>query len=174
MSQSCGGCFGSRLSFCRGGGDLTATTFLKAHHISRGETIAQSLKDRFDYGQSPEKTGNGELISAYECDPQTADAEFLLAKARYKAITGREQRRDADVLCYQIRQSFKPGEITAEEANRVGYETAMRWTKGKHAFFVATHTDRAHIHMHISMHHSYRLVNSGYSSVNLLLFTFSP
>ena len=146
MSQ---GCFGSRLSFCRGGGDLTATTFLKAHHISRGETIAQSLKDRFDYGQSPEKTGNGELISAYECDPQTADAEFLLSKARYKAITGREQRRDADVLCYQIRQSFKPGEITAEEANRVGYETAMRWTKGKHAFFVATHTDRAHIHNHI-------------------------
>lgn len=95
------------------------------------------------------KPETGELISAYECDPQTADAEFLLAKARYKAITGREQRRDADVLCYQIRQSFKPGEITAEEANRVGYETAMRWTKGKHAFFVVTHTDRAHIHNHI-------------------------
>ena len=65
----------------------------------------------------------------------TADAEFLLSKAKYKAITGREQQRDADVLCYQIRQSFKPGEITPEEANRVGYETAMRWTKGKHAFF---------------------------------------
>ena len=79
----------------------------------------------------------------------TADAEFLLSKAKYKAITGREQRRDADVLCYQIRQSFKPGEITPEEANRVGYETAMRWTKGKHAFFVATHTDRHHIHNHI-------------------------
>ena len=75
----------------------------------------------------------------------TADAEFLLSKAKYKATTGREQRRDADVLCYQIRQSFKPGEITPEEANRVGYETAMRWTKGKHAFFVATHTDRRHI-----------------------------
>ena len=79
----------------------------------------------------------------------TADAEFLLSKAKYKATTGREQRRDAVVLCYQIRQSFKPGEITPEEANRVGYETAMRWTKGKHAFFVATHTDRHHIHNHI-------------------------
>ena len=53
------------------------------------------------------------------------------------------------MLCYQIRQAFKPGEITPEEANRVGYETAMRWTKGKHAFFVATHTDRRHIHNHI-------------------------
>lgn len=116
------------------------------HHISKGETVAQSLKDRFDYGQNPEKTQGGELISAYECDHRTADAEFLLAKAKYKAVTGREQRRDADVLCYQIRQSFRPGEITPEEANRVGYETAMRWTKGKHAFFVATHTDRQHIH----------------------------
>ena len=119
------------------------------HHISKGETIAQSLKDRFDYGQNPEKTQGGELISAYECDHRTADAEFLLAKAKYKAVTGREQKRDADVLCYQIRQSFRPGEITPEEANRVGYETAMRWTKGKHAFFVATHTDRQHIHNHI-------------------------
>lgn len=132
-----------------GGGELTATTRLITHHISKGETIAQSLKDRFDYGQNPEKTQGGELISAYECDHRTADAEFLLAKAKYKAVTGREQKRDADVLCYQIRQSFRPGEITPEEANRVGYETAMRWTKGKHAFFVATHTDRQHIHNHI-------------------------
>ena len=89
------------------------------------------------------------MISSYGCDHMTADAEFLLAKAKYKAITGREQKRDADVLCYQIRQSFKPGEITPEEANRVGYETALRWTKGNHAFFVATHTDRQHIHNHI-------------------------
>ena len=131
------------------GGISTATTYLKAHHISKGESIAQSLKDRFEYGQNPDKTEGGELISCYECDHMTADAEFLLSKAKYKAITGREQRRDADVLCYPIRQSFKPGEITPEEANRVGYETAMRWTKGKHAFFVATHTDRRHIHNHI-------------------------
>ena len=128
---------------------LTATTYLKSHYISKGKTIAQSMQDRFDYGQDPEKTQDGELISSYECDHMTADAEFLLSKAKYKAVTGREQRRDADVLCYQIRQSFLPGEITPEEANRVGYETAMRWTKGDYAFFVCTHTDRQHIHNHI-------------------------
>ena len=126
-----------------------AVTRLITHHISKGETIAQSLKDRFDYGQNPDKTQGGELISSYECDHQTADAEFLLSKAKYKAVTGREQKRESDVLCYQIRQSFVPGEITPDEANRVGYETAMRWTKGKHAFFVATHTDTKHIHNHI-------------------------
>ena len=109
----------------------------------------QSLKERFDYGQNPDKTEGGELISSYGCDHMTADAEFLLNKAKYKAATGREQRRDADVLCYQIRQSFKPGEITPEEANRIGYETAMRWTKGKYQFFVCTHIDKEHIHNHI-------------------------
>ena len=102
-----------------------ATTRLIARHISKGETIAQSLADSFDYGQNPAKTRDGELISAYMCDPKTADAEFLLSKARYKAITGREQKKDADILCYQIRQAFLPGEITPEEANRIGYETAI-------------------------------------------------
>ncbi|MBQ8536172.1 MAG: relaxase/mobilization nuclease domain-containing protein, partial [Clostridia bacterium] len=131
------------------GGAPTATTRLIIHRISKGETIASSLKDRLDYGKDPDKTQGGQLLSSYECDHMTADAEFLLSKERYKAATGREQKRDADVLCYQIRQSFKPGEITPEEANRIGYETAMRWTKGRHAFFVATHTDRAHIHNHI-------------------------
>ena len=64
-------------------------------------------------------------------------------------MTGREQKKGEDVLCYQIRQSFYPGEITPEEANRVSYELAMRWTKGRHAFIVTTHTDKEHIHSHI-------------------------
>ena len=53
------------------------------------------------------------------------------------------------MIAYQIRQSFRPGEITAEEAIRSGYELASRFLKGKHAFIVATHTDREHIHNHI-------------------------
>lgn len=63
-------------------------------------TIMETLKDGFDYGKNPNKTCNGDLIIAYECDPATADAEFLLSKAKYKAITGREQKKDNDVLYY--------------------------------------------------------------------------
>ena len=113
-----------------------ATTRLIKHHISKGETIRQSMKDRFDYGKNPDKTQDGDLILAYECDPETADNEFLLSKEKYKSITGREQKKDADVLCYQIRQSFVKGETDAETALKIGYDLAMRWTKGKHAFFV--------------------------------------
>lgn len=127
----------------------TATTYLKAHHISGGKSILESMQDRFDYGKNPEKTLDGALIRSYECDPMTADAEFLLSKAKYKAITGREQKRDADVLCYQIRQSFPPRELDPEAALEIGYELAMRWTKGNHAFFVVSHADRPHPHVHI-------------------------
>ena len=72
---------------------------------------------------------------------------IMLTKRQYDLVNGRRQK--SDVIAYQIRQSFRPGEITAEEANKVGYELAMRFTKGKHAFVVATHTDRQHIHSHV-------------------------
>ena len=55
----------------------------------------------------------------------TADAEFLLAKRQYIAATGRVRGAD-DVIAYQVRQSFKPGEIAPEEANRLGVKFAKR------------------------------------------------
>lgn len=82
------------------------------------------------------------VISAYACDAKTADSEFLLSKRQYRQLTGREQA--SDVIAYQIRQSFKPGEVTPEEANQLGYEFARRFTKIDHAFIVCTHTDKQH------------------------------
>ena len=116
-------------------------------HQNKGKSIAQCLAERTDYAKNPDKTNQSELISAYECDPRTVDAEFLFSKRQYNSITGREQKRD--VIAYQIRQSFKPGEVTPEEANRIGYELAQRFLKGKHAFIVCTHVDKEHIHSHI-------------------------
>ena len=124
-----------------------ATTRLIPMHQNKGKTVSQCLADRTEYAKNPDKTANGEFISAYECDPATADAELLAAKRIYADRTGRSQQND--VIAYQVRQSFRPGEVTPEEANKIGYEFAMRWTKGKHAFIVATHVDKAHIHNHI-------------------------
>lgn len=124
-----------------------AATRLIPMHVNKGKTLAQSLGDRTDYAKNPEKTDKGELVTGYQCDPMTVDEEFLLSKRQYEQITGRRQKHE--VIAYQIRQSFKPGEITPEEANRLGQELALRFTKGKYAFIVATHTDRAHVHNHI-------------------------
>ena len=101
-----------------------AATRLIPLHIGKGRTLAQCLADRTDYAQNPEKTLNGQLVTSYECDPMTADEEFLLTKRLYEHKTGRRQQNS--VIAYQIRQSFKPGEITPEEANRVGCELALR------------------------------------------------
>ena len=124
-----------------------AATRLIALHKNKGKSVAACLKSRTDYAKNPDKTNRGELVSSYQCSPLTADEEFMLSKRQYDLATGRRQK--SDVIAYQIRQSFRPGEITAEEANKVGYELAMRFTKGKYAFVVATHTDRQHIHNHV-------------------------
>ena len=107
-----------------------AATRLIALHKNKGKSVAACLKSRTDYVQNPDKTEQGELVSSYECSPLTVDKEFMLSKRQYELATGRRQK--SDVIAYQIRQSFKPGEITAEEANKVGYELAMRFTKGKY------------------------------------------
>ena len=124
-----------------------AATRLIPLHVNKGKTVARCLSDRVDYSQNPEKTEDGKYVSSYGCNPETADEEFLLSKRQYVQITGRESKKD--VIAYQIRQSFKPGEVTPEEANQIGHELAMRFTKGAHAFIVATHTDQKHIHNHI-------------------------
>ena len=125
---------------------MAATRLIAMHHL-KGKSIKQCLKDRIEYSLNPVKTENGEYVSFYECTPEAVVEEVALSKREYEHITGRSQQRG--VIAYMIRQSFKPGEITAKEANNIGYELAMRFTKGKHMFFVATHTDRNHIHNHI-------------------------
>lgn len=96
---------------------------------------------------NPAKTEDGKYVTCYSCDPKTVKAEFLLSKKIYEDITGRTQEKN--VVMYQIRQSFQPGEITPDEAHKIAYELAMSFTKGKYAFVVSTHTDKAHVHTHI-------------------------
>ena len=116
-------------------------------HQNKGKTILKCLTERTDYAMNNEKTANGELISSFECAPQTAASEFAFSKRIYFQKTGRESEHD--IIAYQFRQSFKPGEVTAEEANRIGYEFAERFLKGRHAFIVCTHINRHHIHNHV-------------------------
>lgn len=116
-------------------------------HHNRGKTLLKCLSERTDYAMDGKKTANGELISSFECAPETAASEFALSKQIYFQRTGREFEHD--IIAYQLRQSFKHGEVTAEEANKIGYEFAERFLKGNHAFLVCTHINRHHIHNHI-------------------------
>ena len=125
-----------------------ATTRLIPLHTGKGRNFSKAIRNVIGYVSNPKKTQQGELVTGFGCNPETADGEFLLMKREYIAQTGRLRGKD-DVIAYHLRQSFVPGEITPEEANRIGCELAKRFTHGQHAYVVATHEDRRHVHSHI-------------------------
>lgn len=125
-----------------------ATTRLMPLHVGKGRDVSTAIADVIDYVENPQKTDYGRFIYGYECDTRIADAEFTLSKRQYANLTGRSRGAD-DVIAYHLRQAFKPGEVTPEEANWIGRELALKLTKGNHAFIVCTHVDKHHVHNHI-------------------------
>lgn len=116
---------------------------------AKSKSRRQTLHDRLDYDQKEEKTQDGELVTSYMCQPETAAEEFEASKWIYEQTTGRSQPKERDIIAYRVIQSFKPGEISPELANQIGYELAMEFTKGQHQFVVSTHIDKVHFHNHI-------------------------
>jgi hypothetical protein len=123
-----------------------ATTWIRPIH--KGVSVFSKLKESTGYAKDISKTDGGEHILAYECDARTVDAEFLFLKNMYEKFTGRDQGK-RDVIAYHIRQSFPHGEVTPEQALAIGYDLALRWTKGRHQFIVAAHTNTGNPHTHI-------------------------
>lgn len=99
-----------------------AISKLKPRHASEGRSIAAVLAERIDYSRNPEKTDGGLLVTGYQCFPETAWQEFAVSKQIYTATTGRKRAPDKDVISYLIIQSFEPGSITPEEANKLVHD----------------------------------------------------
>jgi hypothetical protein len=124
-----------------------ATTWIKPIHKSKKRSVVATLIDAIGYADNPDKTGGYEYVKSYSCDYFTAANEFALSKRIYENQTGRGGR-NGDIIAFHLRQSFRPGEITPQEALEVGYALAEKFTHGKHQFVVAVHTDKKHIHCH--------------------------
>jgi len=88
-----------------------------------------------------EKTDGYRLISSFSCSRETAEFEF-------RSSLSKTPRKDGN-LAYHIVQSFAPGELSPEEAHRIGEELADRFLKGNYSYVIATHTDKASVHNHI-------------------------
>lgn len=125
---------------------MAATMLIPLHHVN-SKSVAECLKRSIDYVRDSRKTEDEKYVSTYGCDPKSIEEQFLLSRKIYEDNVRKPHKKD--VIAYQIRQAFKPGEITPEKANELGYELAMKFTKGKHAFIVTTHTDKHHIHNHV-------------------------
>jgi hypothetical protein len=99
------------------------------------------LKAAIDYICNPEKTGGKLLASSYGCAAETADIEFEWTR-RHSIDKGTKLGR-------HLIQVFEPGEVSPEEAHRIGMELAKEVLGGKYEFVLTTHIDKDHIHNHL-------------------------
>ncbi|PEJ66372.1 relaxase/mobilization nuclease domain-containing protein [Bacillus wiedmannii] len=78
--------------------------------------------------------------SGLNCDIDYAKSNFKELRMLYG--------KDNGIQAHTIIQSFKPGEVTPEEANAIGLELACSVAKD-YQVAIYTHTDTEHIHNHI-------------------------
>ncbi|MDD6824835.1 MAG: relaxase/mobilization nuclease domain-containing protein [Oscillospiraceae bacterium] len=89
------------------------------------------------------KTEKGKYIVSFGCstDPSEASKDFAAVRA---TGTGKHQ-----ILAKHIIQSFAPGEVTPEQALKIGTELAERLLKNEYQYVLSVHTDKNHIHCHM-------------------------
>lgn len=109
--------------------------------VTKTHPIKSTLKAAIEYICDPEKTDGRLLISSFGCTAETADIEF--------AWTRRHAIDKGTHLGRHLIQAFEPGEITPEEAHRIGMELAREVLGGKYEFVLTTHIDKDHVHNHL-------------------------
>ena len=109
--------------------------------ISKIHPIRRTLNKAVDYIINPEKTKNELLITTYGCSKETLSEEF--------AFTRKQGSEIGNTFAQHVIQSFKPHEVDADTAHKIGIELANRLTSNQHEYIIATHIDKDHIHNHI-------------------------
>ena len=57
-----------------------------------------------------------------------------------------QSRENRPNKAYHLIQAFAPGEVSYEEAHRIGKELADKVLEGKYSYVLTTHIDKGHIH----------------------------
>ncbi len=100
----------------------------------------QPLWDIFSYVSRPEATKQGEYVSAVNCLKEIALQQMILTKRQYGKENG--------YIAWHGYQSFKPDEVTPEQAHQIGLQTAKEMWGDKYQIIVTTHLDKDHLHNH--------------------------
>ena len=108
---------------------------------TRIHAIKSTVTKAVAYICNPDKTEEQLLVDTFGCGVETARHDFEYALSRTK----RSDKNQA----FHLIQSFAKGEVSHEEAHRIGIELADKLLEGKYSYIVATHTDKGHPHNHI-------------------------
>ena len=108
---------------------------------TRIHAIKSTVAKAVAYICNPDKTDQQLLVGTFGCTAETARHDFDYALSRTKSSDKNQ--------AYHLIQSFAKGEVSHEEAHRIGIELADKLLGGKYSYVVATHTDKGHPHNHI-------------------------
>ena len=112
----------------------------RVRYITDGEKT--SLASSITYISNPEKTEQFFFTSVLNCSSvDTALSEMMETKQQFGKTGG--------VLGYHFIQSFRPGEVTPEQAHAIGLEFAKRLFGKRYEVVISTHLDKRHLHNHL-------------------------
>lgn len=118
--------------------------------------VKNSLKDVINYTENPEKTSLDKALNYIENSSKT-DRQFYVTaincptKKAYEYMMETKKRfgKLGGNVAYHGYQSFTHGEVTPDEAHKIGLETAKRMWGDKYEIVVTTHLNTENIHNHI-------------------------
>ena len=109
--------------------------------IIKIKNITNNLQKVIDYAKNGDKTGNGVLVSAINCNKDFAYEEMSLTKKFF--------HKEGKRLGYHIIQSFKGNELSPKKANLIGKQLAEELWGDKYQVVICTHINKENIHNHI-------------------------
>ena len=121
--------------------------------------IRQRLDKTVTYAANEEKTCLDKLVD-YAADPEKTEMRLYESCINCKNVdnayevmvsTKRKWGKEDGVQGYHIIQSFKPGEVTPEQAHTIGMEFAQKLFGDRYEAVVATHLNKHHYHNHIAI-----------------------
>lgn len=105
------------------------------------KTIYSDICKALHYASDERKTVIGEekamYVTGVNCTAETAFAEMNAVQERFDKTVGN--------VAYHGYQSFQAGEVTPEEAHRIGVETAKRMWGNDYEIVVTTHLNTDHL-----------------------------
>ena len=125
--------------------------------------VKSRLKEVIDYAENPDKTIDKKYVDSdlfaalqYAADDKKTDERMYVsgincnAKRAYERMTATKKRfgKTGGNVAYHGYRSFQTGEVTPEEAHKIGMETTRRMWGGNYEIVVTTHLNTDNIHNH--------------------------
>lgn len=100
-----------------------------------------ALEDVIAYAGREGATNQRHLVTGFGCNPATARQDMMAVKNQFGKCEG--------TIAYHGYQSFKQGEVTPDEAHKIGKALVNELWANRYQVLVCTHVDKdSHLHNH--------------------------